>query len=111
MRSKKEFATLSATAALGVAALATPAANAAPVSAWDQVAACESGGNWQVNTGNGYYGGFQFSAQTWSGFGGQQYAPTADQVTKEQQIAVAEQVLAAQGAGAWPNCGGPVGGY
>ena len=53
MRSKKKFATLSAAAAMGVAALATPAANAAPVSAWDQVAACESGGNWQVNTGNG----------------------------------------------------------
>lgn len=111
MRSKKKFATLSAAAAMGVAALASPTANAAPLSAWDQVAACESGGNWQINTGNGYYGGLQFSAQTWAGFGGQQYAPTADQATKEQQIAVAEQVLASQGAGAWPNCGGPVGGY
>ena len=80
-----------------------------PVSAWDQVAQCESGGNWSINTGNGYYGGLQFSQQTWDGFGGQQYAPSADQATKEQQIAVAERVLAQQGPGAWPNCGGPLG--
>lgn len=95
--------------ATGAASLATPAAGAAPVSAWDQVAQCESGGNWQINTGNGYYGGLQFSAQTWSGHGGGQYAATADQATKEQQIEIAEKVLASQGAGAWPNCGGPLG--
>lgn len=89
-------------------ALVAPTANAATVGQWDQVAACESGGDWHINTGNGYYGGLQFSAQTWAGFGGTQYAPTADQATKEQQIEIAEKVLAGQGAGAWPNCGGPV---
>lgn len=99
-----------ASAAVAAGMIAAPtAANAAPVSAWDQVAECESGGNWQINTGNGYYGGLQFSQQTWSGHGGGQYAPTADQVTKEQQIEIAERVLASQGAGAWPNCGGPLG--
>lgn len=87
---------------------AAPTADAATVEQWDQVAACESGGNWQINTGNGYYGGLQFSADTWNGYGGQEYAPTADQATKEQQIDIAERVLAGQGAGAWPNCGGPV---
>ena len=90
-------------------ALVAPTANAATVGQWDQVAACESGGDWHINTGNGYHGGLQFSAQTWAGFGGTQYAPTADQATKAQQIEIAEKVLAAQGAGAWPNCGGPVG--
>ena len=87
---------------------AAPAANAAPASSWDQVAQCESGGNWQINTGNGYYGGLQFSAQTWSGYGGGEYAATADQATREQQIDIGERVLAGQGAGAWPNCGGPL---
>jgi len=90
------------------ASMTAPAANAAPASAWDQVAQCESGGNWQINTGNGYYGGLQFSAQTWSGFGGGEYAATADQASREQQIDIGERVLAGQGAGAWPNCGGPL---
>lgn len=95
--------------AAGLALAAAPQAGAATVAQWDQVAACESGGDWSINTGNGYYGGLQFSQQTWNGFGGQQYAPSADQATKEQQIAVAERVLAQQGPGAWPNCGGPLG--
>ena len=94
--------------AAGLTLAAAPQAGAASVEQWDQVAACESGGNWAINTGNGYQGGLQFSQQTWSGFGGDQYAPTADQATKEQQIEIAENVLATQGAGAWPNCGGPV---
>ena len=76
----------SAAVAAGMIAAPTAAANAASVSAWDQVAACESGGNWQTNTGNGYYGGLQFSQQTWSGHGGDQYAPTADQATKERRL-------------------------
>ncbi|MGP9538819.1 transglycosylase family protein [Brachybacterium sp. AOP43-C2-M15] len=79
------------------------AANAA--GGWDEVAQCESGGDWSINTGNGYYGGLQFSQQTWEGYGGTEYAPSADQASKSQQIAVAEKVLAGQGAGAWPNCG------
>ena len=106
------------TAGLGIAAgaLLAPAvigagaeADAATTAQWDQVAACESGGNWQINTGNGYYGGLQFSAGTWTGHGGGAYAPTADQASKAQQIEIAEKVLASQGAGAWPNCGGPLG--
>jgi hypothetical protein len=72
---------------------------------WDSVARCESGGNWAINTGNGYQGGLQFSSSTWSAHGGGQYAPVANMATKEQQIAVAERVLASQGKGAWPVCG------
>ncbi|RBY90519.1 hypothetical protein DQ244_13625 [Blastococcus sp. TBT05-19] len=72
---------------------------------WDAVAECESGGNWSINTGNGYYGGLQFSPTTWSSFGGESYAPRADLATKEEQIATAEKVLAKQGPRAWPTCG------
>lgn len=72
---------------------------------WDQVARCESGGNWAINTGNGYHGGLQFSPSTWSSHGGSEYAPAAYMATKEEQIAVAERVLAGQGKGAWPVCG------
>jgi len=72
---------------------------------WDAVAQCESGGNWSINTGNGYYGGLQFSQTTWIAFGGAAYAPRADLAARAQQIAVAEKVLAVQGPGAWPTCG------
>jgi hypothetical protein len=86
-----------------------PRAPAAPAPStgrdWDAVARCESGGNWSINTGNGYYGGLQFSSSTWTGFGGGEFAPRADLATREQQIAVAERVLAVQGRGAWPTCG------
>ncbi|MFB7030670.1 MULTISPECIES: transglycosylase family protein [unclassified Streptomyces] len=81
------------------------AASAATSSEWDRVAQCESGGNWSINTGNGYYGGLQFSASTWAAYGGTAYASTADQASKSQQIAIAEKVLAGQGKGAWPSCG------
>ena len=80
-------------------------AQAAPDAEWDQVARCESGGNWAINTGNGYQGGLQFSPGTWSAHGGGQYAPAANMATKDQQIAIAEHVLANQGRGAWPVCG------
>ncbi|WP_282795068.1 transglycosylase family protein [Streptomyces sp. CC224B] len=80
-------------------------AGAATASEWDRVAQCESGGNWSINTGNGYYGGLQFSASTWAAYGGTAYAPTADKASKSQQIAVAQKVLAGQGKGAWPKCG------
>src|SRR5689334_14633679 len=80
-------------------------ANAATDGEWDKVAACESGGNWAINTGNGYQGGLQFSPGTWSGHGGGEYAPAAHLATKEEQIAVAERVLGSQGRGAWPVCG------
>ncbi len=77
---------------------------------WDQVARCESGGNWGINTGNGYHGGVQFSAGTWASHGGNEFAPSAELATRQQQIAVAERVLATQGRGAWPVCGGPLSG-
>ncbi|MFD9010353.1 transglycosylase family protein [Streptomyces sp. NPDC059558] len=80
-------------------------AQAASVDTWNKVAACESTNNWRINTGNGYYGGLQFSQSTWRAFGGAAYAPRADLATKDQQIAVAEKVLKGQGPGAWPNCG------
>ncbi|HEY4992971.1 MAG TPA: transglycosylase family protein [Nakamurella sp.] len=86
----------------GAAALALVGnASAAPASTWDAVAGCESTNNWSINTGNGYYGGLQFSQSTWDAYGGQQYAPRADLASREQQIAVAEQTLAGQGWGAW----------
>ncbi|MEU9244035.1 transglycosylase family protein [Streptomyces sp. NPDC048385] len=85
--------------------LAAGGASAATASQWDTVAQCESGGNWAINTGNGYYGGLQFSASTWAAYGGTQYAAQANQATKAQQIQIAEKVLAAQGKGAWPVCG------
>ncbi|HEX7826648.1 MAG TPA: transglycosylase family protein [Mycobacterium sp.] len=80
-------------------------AGAATDGEWDQVARCESGGNWAINTGNGYQGGVQFSPSTWSSHGGGEFAPAANMATKEEQIAVAERVLASQGRGAWPVCG------
>lgn len=100
---------LFARTALAALALATPVALAAPAQAatsaqWDAVAECESGGNWSTNTGNGYYGGLQFSDSTWDGYGGEAYAATADNATRAQQIAIAEKVLAGQGWGAWPTC-------
>lgn len=73
-------------------------------SVWDSIAQCESGGNWAINTGNGYHGGLQFSPSTWNAHGGQEYAPYAYMATREQQIAVAERVKASQGWGAWPAC-------
>jgi nucleoid-associated protein YgaU len=86
----------------GAAALAlAPAASAAPDSTWDAVAQCESSGNWSINTGNGYYGGLQFSQSTWNAFGGQEYASRADLATREEQIVIAEKTLAGQGWAAW----------
>jgi nucleoid-associated protein YgaU len=89
---------------VGISALATGTAEAATESQWDNVAHCESGGNWHINTGNGYYGGLQFAQGTWTSFGGQHYASRADLATKAEQIAVAEKVLAREGWGAWPVC-------
>ncbi|MEU6767531.1 transglycosylase family protein [Streptomyces sp. NPDC046853] len=100
------------TAVIGGAALlaplglltATGQAAAADSGVWDRIAQCESGGNWSINTGNGYYGGLQFSASTWRAYGGGAYAATADRASKAQQIAVATKVQRAQGWGAWPSC-------
>ncbi|MFJ7150089.1 transglycosylase family protein [Streptomyces sp. NPDC100445] len=90
-------------APLGLLATAGGAA-AADDAVWDRIAQCESGGNWHTNTGNGYYGGLQFSAGTWRAYGGTAYAPTADQASRSAQIAVATRVQADQGWGAWPVC-------
>src|SRR5690606_15126281 len=84
--------------------MATGVAQAADVGTWDKVAACESTNDWNINTGNGYYGGLQFTQSTWEEYGGTRYAPRADLATKDQQIAVAEKVLDGQGPGAWPVC-------
>ncbi|QDO87672.1 transglycosylase family protein [Ornithinimicrobium ciconiae] len=95
---------LTVAAAVAVAGIGLTAPGASAESVWDRVAACESGGNWSINTGNGFYGGLQFHPQTWTGFGGGAYAPYAHQATKSQQITIAQKVLAVQGPGAWPVC-------
>ncbi|MFE4635205.1 transglycosylase family protein [Streptomyces sp. NPDC056773] len=92
-------------AAIAAPLMAAGTASAATASEWDRVASCESGGNWSINTGNGYYGGLQFSSSTWAAFGGKAYAAQANQASKAQQIAIAEKVLKGQGKGAWPSCG------
>ncbi|MEU7378477.1 MULTISPECIES: transglycosylase family protein [unclassified Streptomyces] len=92
-------------AAVAAPLMAVGDASAATASQWDAVAQCESGGNWSINTGNGFYGGLQFTNSTWAGYGGTSYASRADLASKSQQIAVAEKVLAGQGKGAWPVCG------
>ncbi|MBT1656727.1 transglycosylase family protein [Curtobacterium flaccumfaciens pv. betae] len=92
-------------AATGVGLAAAPA-NAASGSTWDQLAQCESGGNWAINTGNGYYGGLQFNLGTWQANGG---AGNPASASREAQIAVAERVLASQGWGAWPACSAQLG--
>jgi hypothetical protein len=100
--------TLAASAALVTNVSLSPTATAAG-SVWDRVAACESGGRWNINTGNGFSGGLQFSASTWRAYGGTRYASSASEAGKSAQIAVARRVLASQGPGAWPTCGSRAG--
>jgi murein DD-endopeptidase MepM/ murein hydrolase activator NlpD len=76
---------------------------------WDLVATCESNGKWNENTGNGFFGGLQFEPGTWRAFGGEAFAPSAEQATREQQIMIAQRVLAAQGWLAWPACSSKLG--
>ncbi|MDQ4489086.1 transglycosylase family protein [Sinomonas sp. ASV486] len=95
-------------AALSAAALGAPAANAADGATWDALAQCESSGNWSINTGNGFYGGLQFTQSTWAAFGG---TGAPQNASRAQQIAVAERVLAGQGWGAWPACSAKLGLY
>ncbi|MFP5416042.1 MAG: transglycosylase family protein [Actinomycetes bacterium] len=95
---------LTATTAVTLGGAVVAATPASAASVWDAVAACESGGNWSINTGNGYYGGLQFSSSTWRAFGGTEFAANAHQATKAQQITVAQRTLAVQGPGAWPTC-------
>jgi nucleoid-associated protein YgaU len=98
--------TLAAVSMAGLALSATAANAATSTSTWDSLAQCESGGNWATNTGNGFTGGLQFSASTWAAYGG---TGSAADASREQQIAVAEKVQAAQGWGAWPSCASKLG--
>jgi hypothetical protein len=91
-------------AGITIPLIASGAAQASSVN-WDAVAQCESGGNWAINTGNGFSGGLQFTHSTWLAYGGGAYAPYAYEASRAEQIAVAEKVLAGQGIGAWPVCG------
>jgi LysM repeat protein len=97
--------------AVGIGTLTATSADAATPAQWDKLAQCESGGNWHINTGNGFYGGVQFTNSTWRAFGGSAYASRADLATREQQIVVANKVLAGQGWGAWPSCSRKMGLY
>jgi resuscitation-promoting factor RpfA len=90
-------------AALGLGVLTTPAQ--AATHDWSGIAQCESGGDWAANTGNGFYGGLQFTQGTWAANGGTAFAARADLATPDQQATVAERVLQTQGVGAWPVCG------
>lgn len=90
--------------AIAIPLLGASGASAAEASTWDRVAECESGGMWSADLGNGYYGGLQFSQETWSAYGGTEFAPRADLASRSQQIAVAEKVLDDQGPTAWPSC-------
>jgi resuscitation-promoting factor RpfE len=96
------LATFAGALAVAPLALGTGTANAESGVNWDGVAACESGGNWSIATGNGYYGGLQFTMGTWRANGG---SGSPHQASREQQIRVAENVLRTQGIGAWPSCG------
>ncbi|MFD5871199.1 transglycosylase family protein [Streptomyces sp. NPDC060322] len=91
-------------AGIALPLLTAASAGAASTDVWEKVAACESTGDWHINTGNGYYGGLQFTRSTWAAYGGTAYAARADLATRDQQIAVAEKVLDGQGPGAWPTC-------
>ena len=90
-----------------ITASASP--SAAATSAWDKLASCESGGNWGINTGNGYYGGLQFADGTWDGAGGEKYASRADLATRAEQIVVASRVLDDRGWSPWPACSSRMG--
>jgi nucleoid-associated protein YgaU len=101
--------TVAAVSMAGLALSATAANAAVPAasgSTWDALAQCESGGNWAINTGNGFSGGLQFTPQTWAGFGG---TGSPENASRAQQIAVAEKVQATQGWGAWPACAAKLG--
>jgi hypothetical protein len=106
---RRRLAGVAVAGAATVAGGMATASSASAATVWDRVASCESGGNWSINTGNGYYGGLQFSDSTWDAFGGERYASTANRATKAQQITVAQKVLASQGPGAWPTCGARAG--
>ncbi|MGW6269281.1 transglycosylase family protein [Streptomyces sp. NPDC055060] len=90
--------------AIAIPLLGATSASAADTATWDKLAECESGGSWSADAGNGYYGGFQFTQEVWEEYGGLDFAPSADQASRSQQISVAEKVLDDQGPKAWPSC-------
>ncbi|MDG9704683.1 transglycosylase family protein [Streptomyces sp. DH37] len=96
-------------AGIAIPLIGATAAHATPEEIWNKVAACESSGKWNINSGNGFYGGLQFKQSTWQEFGGTAYAPRADLATRDEQIAVAERVLDGQGPTAWPVCSAQAG--
>ncbi|WP_101257460.1 transglycosylase family protein [Streptomyces barkulensis] len=96
-------------AGIAIPLIGATAAHATPEEIWNKVAACESSGNWNINSGNGFFGGLQFKQSTWQEFGGTAYAPRADLATRDEQIAVAERVLDGQGPAAWPVCSSQAG--
>lgn len=116
LRSRRR-AGIARTAALAGAAavtLLTGVAVAGPASAaetktWERLAECESDGDWDTNTGNGYYGGLQFSDGTWDAFGGEKFAGLAHKASKAEQIRIAEKILDEQGWDAWPSCSSELG--
>ena len=89
--------------ALSPLLVASPA-EAASLRTWKRLANCESDKRWHINTGNGYYGGLQFSGDTWDAYGGDHWADRADKATRAEQVHMAEKVLDGQGWGAWPAC-------
>ncbi|CAL9471147.1 transglycosylase family protein [Streptomyces sp. enrichment culture] len=91
--------------AIAIPLLGATGAHAADSGTWDQVAECETGGAWSQNSGNGYYGGLQLSQEAWEQYGGLDYAPSADEASRSQQIRIAEKIHADQGIAAWPTCG------
>jgi len=106
---RRKAVRLSFTSAVVGALVASPLVFAGPADAatgktWNRLAMCESSGRWDINTGNGYYGGLQFGQPTWVGFGGKRYAKRADLASRMGQILTAEKVLKVQGWGAWPGC-------
>jgi hypothetical protein len=107
---RKAAIVVAATAAVAVPISASVStANAATDKTWNRLAGCESGGDWHINTGNGYYGGVQFSEGTWLAYGGGAYAHRADLASRSEQITIAEKVLKGQGWGAWPACSARLG--
>ncbi|MEU6768751.1 transglycosylase family protein [Streptomyces sp. NPDC046853] len=90
--------------AIAIPLLGATSASAADTATWDKLAECESGGSWSADAGNGYYGGLQLSQEVWENYGGLDFAPSADQASRSQQISVAEAVLDDQGPKAWPSC-------
>lgn len=96
-------------AGLTLPLLTSGAAHAATASAWDRVAGCETGGQWSANGGDGFYGGLDLTQAVWEGYGGTAYATSPDLASRQQQIAVAEKILDAQGPGYWSGCGAVAG--